>query len=425
MKQFLVPYPILEEVLPNGLHLTIVQRKDHHHMSAQFAFPFGSLHEAITDSKGNRLEITAGMAHFLEHQLFRQSDGSSSSDAFAALGAYDNAFTNFDHTVYMADCSDHQMEVLQLLLDFTDQPCFVKESVDNEREIIIQELMMYRDQPEERLELNLRHCLYGDHRAGQDIGGEPETVALVTAELLYQCYEAYYQPTLARLVVVGDMEPAAVAHMAAQWGIGRKINYQPVQPTVALQPGAQSELTLAMRAARPLLALGFADDRQIVQSGKDFLRRQLEMDLILDMICGKSSAIYWEFTEKELFSSYFSADYSATPWFGAVSCSADSTTPKELQERLLQYFRSGEALAILTTENLQRMKKKTLGELLGCFESGEALAVNLLTANLYGYSFTDIPDALMEITVSDLRRRFEQLIETKRMAISRVEPLAE
>ena len=91
----------------------------------------------------------------------------------------------------------------------------------------------------------------------------------------------------------------------------------------------------------------------------------------------------------------------------------------------MQYFRSGEALAILTTENLQRMKKKTLGELLGCFESGEALAVNLLTANLYGYSFTDIPDALMEITVSDLRRRFEQLIETKRMAISHVEPLAE
>src|SRR5665647_56668 len=418
MKQYIVPYPILEEILPNGLHLTIVQRKDHHHMSAQFAFPFGSLHEAITDKQGNRLEIAAGTAHFLEHQLFRQPDGSSSSDAFAALGAYDNAFTNFDHTVYMADCSDRQLEVLQLLLDFTSQPCFNKESVDNEREIIIQELMMYRDQPEERLELNLRHCLYGEHRAGQDIGVEPESVALVTAELLYQCYEAFYQPALARLVVIVDMDPAAVYRMAAQWGSGRQISYQPVQPTAALQSDAQSELTLAMRAARPLLALGFTDDRQVVLNGKALLRRQLEMDLILDIICGKSSAIYWEFTEKELFSSFFSADYLATPWFGAVSWSADSNTPKELQERLLQYLRSGEALATLTNENLERMKKKTLGELLGCFESGEALAVNLLTANLYGYSFTDIPDVLIEITVSDLLCRLEKLVETKRMAIS-------
>ncbi len=425
MKQFLVPYPILEEVLPNGLHLTIVQRQGHQHMSAQLAFPFGSLHDAITDRQGKRLQVTAGTAHFLEHQLFRQADGSSSSDAFAALGAYDNAFTNFDHTVYMADCSDHQLEVLQLLLDFTDHPCFSRESVDNEREIINQELMMYRDQPEERLELNLRHGLFGDHRAGQDIGGEAETIALVTAELLYQCYEAYYQPSLARLVVVGDLEPAAVVRLAAKWGSGRQSNYQPVQPAAAPQPAGQSDLSLTMRAARPLLALGFADDRQVVLTGKDLLRRQLEMDLILDLICGKSSAIYWEFTAKQLFSSFFSADYTATPWFGALTCAADTTAATALQERLLQYFSSGEALAVLTSENLQRMKKKTLGELLGCFESGEALAVNLLTANLYGYRFTDIPDVLMEISVSDLLQRFAQAIQTERMAISRIEPLAE
>ena len=114
VESFQIPFSIHEKVLNNGMHVTVVYRKGFKRMSAQLAFPFGSLHQRLQDRIGLEQEIPAGTAHFLEHQLFKQADGSSISDAFAALGAYDNAFTNFDHTVYMADCSENQAEVLRL-----------------------------------------------------------------------------------------------------------------------------------------------------------------------------------------------------------------------------------------------------------------------------------------------------------------------
>jgi predicted Zn-dependent peptidase len=422
LQSFQIPFPIHEKVLSNGMHVTAVYRKGFKRMSAQLAFPFGSLHQQLQNDLGQKRAIPAGTAHFLEHQLFKQADGSSISDAFAALGAYDNAFTNFDHTVYMADCSENQAEVLRLLLQYTDQPYFETESVENEKEIIIQELMMYRDQPEERLEINLRQGLYGKHPAGEDIGGTEDTVRCVTPDLLYACYDAYYKPSLARLVVVADLPPEEVFALAETWGNYQSMGNSPIWPTSADQAGEVTEYSLSARAARPLIGIGFGDYRSTPQSGPVLLRRQMELDLLLDILLGRSSAFYWQLMDEQLFGSSFQAEYHTTPYFGAINVGADSLNPVELKDRLVSYLNSPHLEQIIHSEALTRLKKKTLGELLSAFESSEELAINLVTAGLYGYRFTDIPNQLQEITEMDLINVYRELLLNRTPVLSYVFP---
>ena len=422
VESFQIPFSIHEKVLSNGMHVTVVYRKGFKRMSAQLAFPFGSLHQRLQDRIGLEQEIPAGTAHFLEHQLFKQADGSSISDAFAVLGAYDNAFTNFDHTVYMADCSDNQAEVLQLLLDYTDQPFFEKESVENEKEIVVQELMMYKDQPEESLEINLRQGLYGQHPAGEDIGGTEETVRKVTPELLYACYDAYYKPTLARLVVVADLPAEEVFALAESWGSYKRAGFSPLWPASSTVPGEESEFCIRARAARPLIGLGFGDYRKTPQSGPALLRRQLEMDILVDLLFGRSSAFYWQLMEEQLFGSSFHSDYHATPYFGAIILGADSLDPVQLKNKILTYLNTPDLELIIEPEAVARLKRKTLGELLSAFENSEELAINLVTAGLYGYRFTDIPQQLQEITETDLLNRFRELLVGRTPVVSYVYP---
>ncbi len=419
---FINPFPLFETVLPSGMHVTVVHRKGFKRMSAQLAFPFGSLHQKLQNAQGDFLDIPAGTAHFLEHQMFKQEDGTAISDAFAALGAYDNAFTNFDHTVYMADCSENQAEVLKLLLQYTNQPYFETESVENEKDIIVQELMMYRDQPEERLEIHLRQGLYGAHPAGEDIGGSEESVRSVTPEILYACYDAFYRPSLARLVVVGDLTPEEVCELAGTWGKRQMLGYQPIWPNSATEAGPVNEFSLKARAARPLLSMGFGDYRKQVRTGRELLKRQLEMDVLLDLVLGRSSAFYWQLMEQQLFDSSFHVDYHSTPTFGAVLIGGDSIKPTVLKDRVLSYLSSAEGEACVDAEGVSRMKKKTLGELVSAFENNEELAINLVTAGLYGYRFTDIPETLQEISEADLIQRYREFFTGRTPVLSYVYP---
>ncbi|MCL2498380.1 MAG: insulinase family protein, partial [Symbiobacteriaceae bacterium] len=189
------PFPIVRCQLAGGVQLIWVQRPGLLRKMAYWTVPVGSGQQLLPDNADDHIILPAGVAHFLEHQLFREEDGSSISDAFAALGAQDNAFTYFDQTGYGFRCTANFPQALRLLLSFTAHPFIDEESVATEREIINQELLMYRDYPDSVLDLNLRHALFGHHPAGEDIAGTPESLNQITPELLRSCHRAFYHPS--------------------------------------------------------------------------------------------------------------------------------------------------------------------------------------------------------------------------------------
>ena len=113
---------------------------------ALLASAYGSLDHAV--STGGRNErFPDGVAHFLEHKLFENEDGSDAFARFSALGADANAYTTYNRTAYLFSCTESFTPALEELLRFVTHPHFTEESVEREKGIIAEEIRMYEDSP--------------------------------------------------------------------------------------------------------------------------------------------------------------------------------------------------------------------------------------------------------------------------------------
>ncbi|MEG0229083.1 MAG: insulinase family protein, partial [Oscillospiraceae bacterium] len=118
---------------PTGLNIMLCPMQGYSTSYALFATNYGSIDVSFkTEETSEYLNVTEGIAHFLEHKMFEDEDG----DAFARFsqtGASANAYTTFDKTAYLFSCSDNIYQSLKILLDFVQRPYFTKESVEKEQ----------------------------------------------------------------------------------------------------------------------------------------------------------------------------------------------------------------------------------------------------------------------------------------------------
>ena len=152
-------------------------------------------------------EVPNGVAHFLEHKLFEQEDGTNSLDTLTALGVNANAYTTNDHTAYLFECTDNFYEAMDELMDYVQHPYFTDENVEKEKGIISQEIRMYDDYPEWRVYLNALEAMYQENPIKIDITGTIETINKIDKEILYKCYNTFYHPSNMAIVISGDFEP--------------------------------------------------------------------------------------------------------------------------------------------------------------------------------------------------------------------------
>ena len=110
----------------------------------------GSYDRAYRDQDKVR-SVLPGTAHFLEHKLFANPDGSDAMERLRDLGADANAYTTGTSTCYLFNCRERFGESLKELLTFVSQPYFTRENVEIEKKIILQEAAMYGDSPSSRL----------------------------------------------------------------------------------------------------------------------------------------------------------------------------------------------------------------------------------------------------------------------------------
>ena len=116
---------------------------------------FGSIDNRFIMPKTNEeVFIPDGVAHFLEHKMFEQPDGTNSLDTLMALGLDANAYTTNNHTAYLFECTNNFYEGLDELMDYVQHPYFTDENVEKEKGIIGQEIKMYDDEPGWRLYMN-------------------------------------------------------------------------------------------------------------------------------------------------------------------------------------------------------------------------------------------------------------------------------
>lgn len=188
--------------LPNGL--TVVFKEDHSSAltSVQVWVKTGSIHEAEN--------MGSGLSHYLEHMLFKGTKkrvGREISMLVQGSGGYINAYTTFDRTVYYIDIpSEHAPVALDILSDAVFGSTLPAEEVEKERGVILREIDMCLDDPQQLLGQSLFDTAFREHPYRAPIIGYREVFETVTREDLVRYYESRYVPNNTVLVIVGDWD---------------------------------------------------------------------------------------------------------------------------------------------------------------------------------------------------------------------------
>ncbi len=202
---------LYKEKLENGLTVMIVPKPGLQKKYIIWGTNYGS-----NDSKfivPGEKEVTTvpdGVAHFLEHKLFEQENGTNSLDVLTALGVNANAYTTNNHTAYLYECTDRFYEALDEFMDYVQHPYFTDQNVEKEKGIIGQEIMMYDDYPEWVVYQNALNAMYYNNPVKLDVTGTIETINKIDKEILYKCYNTFYNPSNMAMVICGDFVPEKI-----------------------------------------------------------------------------------------------------------------------------------------------------------------------------------------------------------------------
>lgn len=199
------PAKITSKTWDNGFRLVVKAEDQWGLASAQLIIRAGSAYEA---------DDQVGAAHLLEHLLFEATDLRDEQrvgPAIESLGGYVNAVTTRDFTsINVTVASQYLSEALGLMARAVYEPQISPVTVAREREVIARELIDRADTAGGALDDLLWATAYETHPYGRPIGGTPEQVSELSAEDLLAFYARYYVPANMALIVVGDVDPAAL-----------------------------------------------------------------------------------------------------------------------------------------------------------------------------------------------------------------------
>ena len=348
------------EKLKNGLTVMIIPKK-----GIQKKYIIWGTHYGSNDSKfivpgeSEVTEVPKGVAHFLEHKMFEQENGRNSLDVLSSLGVNANAFTTNTHTAYLYEATDNFYEALDEFMDYVQHPYFTDENVEKEKGIIGQEIMMYDDYPEWKVYLNALEAMYHNHPVKLDITGTIETISHIDKDILYKCYNTFYNPSNMCLVVCGDFEPEEILKQIEKRLIEKKPEgeikriYEQEKETI-VKPNVESKMEVSI----PLFALGI---KCIPPKQKEKVKTHISIDILLNMIAGESSKLYQDLYKSGVILNMPSFEYEFTDDYAHILVSGASREPEkffdEFNKEVQTYIENG-----INEEDFARTKKMIYGE---------------------------------------------------------------
>jgi predicted Zn-dependent peptidase len=171
-----------------------------------------SVSVGIWAKTGSRNETSkqSGVTHFLEHMLFKGTESRSSLDiamSMESVGGYLNAFTSSEYTCYYSRCLNTQLErALDVLSDMVLHPSFPEDEVKKEKKVVIEEMKMYRDSPDDFLFEQFSGHVFKGHPLGRPVIGYEDTVSAFSRRDLYDYMEERYQPSNLLIAVAGNVD---------------------------------------------------------------------------------------------------------------------------------------------------------------------------------------------------------------------------
>jgi predicted Zn-dependent peptidase len=364
-------------------------------------------------------EPEAGLSHLIEHMLFRGTAryGSLEIDQiFDGMGAELNAGTGKETTsVYSRVLDRHLEQALDVMADMVWRPRFDPGELEQEREIVLEEIAMYEDDPQDKVFDVLGDAVFGDHPLGRAIIGRADVVAGTPAPRLAAFHAARYVPRNIVVAAAGSVDHDALVALVRERGAGALTGPALPPATPPPDPGAPSRVRF----------FGKETEQYHVCLGAPGIRRDDERRFalrVLDNILGgtSSSRLFQEVREKRglAYSVYsFQAMYSGTGEVGLYL----GTRPENVGRALrvvgdeLERFREEPA----TPDELERSKENVKGRVALSLESTTSRMNRLGSSVLADLPLLDIDEIVERIdavTLDDLRGLARELFAPERLS---------
>ncbi len=366
-----------------------------------------------------------GISHFIEHLLFKGTKRRNPRQITAAVegvGGYLNAFTTEDHTCYYAKaCAGHFDRLCDVLADMYVDSVFPKVEIDREREVIREEILMYRDQPAQHAQELLTSTLWPRHPLGRPLTGTVETVSKLGRRQISEFHRSNYNGAGTVVTVAGRLPHAEVVKvLGPEFGrlpSGKRPRFQrspsvPGRPSVNLHTHDTEQTHLAMG----FHTWGRSDERRFALK-------------LFSVILGEnmSSRLFQKLRERRAFCYSVSSGMVTLADTGALHVSA-GLDPAKLEPAIRLILREIESLAKNgpTRAELKMAQDYTVGQTLMGLES-TTNQILWMGESLLGYGRVlcpvEIERRILAVTRDEVQAVARECLHRGRLGLAIVGPI--
>ncbi len=412
---------LYKEKLENGLTVMVIPKKGIEKKYMIWGTNYGSNDSVFfVPGESDQTTVPNGVAHFLEHKLFEQENGTNSLDTLTALGVDANAYTTNDHTAYLFECTNNFYEAMDELMDYVQHPYFTDENVEKEKGIIGQEIMMYNDYPDWKVYLNAMQAMYHNNPIKIDITGTVETIAEIDKDILYKCYNTFYNPSNMVLVVAGDFEPEKILEEVKKRLVDKESNgtikrVYPEEPESIVKEKVEEKLEVS----RPVYAIGIKDkvNEKNLEDKNEIIKKHIGIEILLNLIIGRSSNLYQKLYNEGIISFSPSLDYEFGKTYAHILITGQSQDPEkvytEFKNEVSKMKKEG-----INQDDFNRIKKMIYGSYIKEYNDIVDIAKMFLSDYFKGINSFDYLDEIESINVEYLNQLLKDVFKEEKMLIS-------
>jgi predicted Zn-dependent peptidase len=401
--------------LPNGARIASVEMPHMRSVAVGFWAGVGGRHEPTAQN---------GISHFLEHLLFKGTktrNAKQITEGIEGIGGYLNAFTTEDHTCYYAKAAvAHFGELCEVLADMYLRSQFPKSEIEREREVIREEILMYRDQPSQHAQELLTQTMWPAHPLGRPLTGTVETISALQRPDFLDYRRAHYNARNTILTVAGPLPHervvAELTRHLRQLPAGRTPRYtrarlprQPARVTLHTQDTEQTHLAMGFHAF-----------------GRDDSRRYALK--LLSVILGEnmSSRLFQKLREQRGYCYHVSTSMVALADAGAICISA-GLDMKRLRSALTLILRELRAICAKKpdADELRKARDYAIGITLMGLES-TTNQIMWMGESLLGYGKildpAEVECAIRSVTAEDIQAVACHCLSRGRLGVAVVGP---
>ena len=362
----------------------------------------------------NETPAQAGVSHFLEHLLFKGTERYSAieiSERFDGLGASVNAATGKETThLHARFLDEHTEEVFDLLAEMLLGPTYP--DIDSEREVVIEEIAMYDDEPQDRVHDYLADAVFGDHPLGRRVLGEAEVIASIPIPDISDYHHSHYTRDNIIVAAAGNVDHDAIAALAERY----------VKPT---ETPASNGANGALPSPESRLKFQAKETEQYhICFGAQGITRDDERRFqlaVMDSIFGgsTSSRLFREVREKRGLA-YAVGSYTEQYTDSGMVATYVGTREDNVEEACQVIGAEIERLRSepVTDEEIARAKETVKGRLVLSSESTAARMTRIARATLFGLpilTLDEMLDKVDAVTVSDIEGLAGELLSEGRI----------